>query len=58
MLVSGIGAEIDACLLCSVLKKGAEGEVDLSIHQNDVGLMFEGSQTIVCGGTDGVGAFD
>ena len=41
-----------------VKKEWAEGEVDLGIHEDDVGVIFEGGEAVLSCGTDGVGGLD
>ena len=58
VLVAGIGGDGDASLLSFLVEEGAEGEVDLGIHEHDVGFVFKGGEAVVGGRPDAVGAFD
>lgn len=61
VLVSSVGGDDEAALLGFGGKEGAKGEIDLGIHEDDMGAgvaTTEGGETVLGGGADGVGGFD
>ena len=58
VLVAGVAGDDDALFIGLVFEELAEGEIDLGVHEDDVGFFGDGGEAEVGGRGDGVGAFD
>ena len=58
MLVSGIGGEGEVVFCGKGGEARAVGEVDLGIHEDDVGVALESGLAVIGCGFDGVGGLD